>query len=251
LQSAHFEPGQYVFHKGDAGDRFYIIQRGKAGVYLDENGPATLTLGPGDHFGEGSLLKTRTRSASVRAEEPLDVLTVGASSFAQLAKHLDVLRTALERSAQGARSSSELMKIAQGHPRLNSVTAGAVMSKPVVTLPVGMTFREALDASRQAHKGAYPVVDADGRMVGIVTRTDFYNALQKLLPEKTPLAEVMHTPVSTVRASDTLTEALLKFMREPIKRVVVVLDEDAARPVGMLTAFDIVQTLGESPAVFV
>jgi NADH dehydrogenase len=251
LQSAHFEPGQYVFHKGDAGDRFYIIQRGKAGVYLDENGPATLTLGPGDHFGEGSLLKTRARSASVRAEEPLDVLTVGASSFAQLTKHLEVLRTALERSAQGARSSAELLKIAQSNPRLNSVTAGAVMSKPVVTLPVGMTFREALDASREAHKGAYPVVDAGGRMVGIVTRTDFYNALQKLLPESTPLAEVMHTPVTTVRASETLTEALLKFLREPIKRVVVVMDEDASRPVGMLTAFDIVQTLGETPAMTV
>jgi NADH dehydrogenase len=249
LQSAHFEPGQYVFHKGDAGDRFYIIQRGKAAVYLDENGPPTLTLGPGDHFGEGSLLKAGTRSASVRAEEPLDVLTVGASSFGQLTKHLEVLRTALERSIQGAKSSAELLKIAQGHPRLNSVTAGAVMSQPVVTLPVGMTFREALDASREAHKGAYPVVDADGRMVGIVTRTDFYNALQKLLPEATPLAEVMHKPVITVRASDTLTAALLKFLREPIKRVVVVMDEDQTRPVGMLTAFDIVQALGESPAM--
>jgi hypothetical protein len=30
---------------------------------------------------------------------------------------------------------------------------------------------------------------------------------------------------------------------------VVVADEDAARPVGMLTAFDIVQALGETPAM--
>jgi NADH dehydrogenase len=249
LQSAHFEPGQFVFHKGDAGDRFYVIQRGKAGVYLDENGPPTLFLGPGDHFGEGSLLRAGTRSASVRAEEPLDVLTVGAVSFLQLTKHLEVLRTALERSAQGARSSAELLKIAQGHPRLNALTAGAVMSKPVATLPVGLTFRAALDAGRAAHKGAYPVVDADGRMVGIVTRTDFYNALQKLLPDASPLAEVMHKPVITVRESETLTAALLVFLREPIKRVVVVADEDATRPVGMLTAFDIVQVLGETPVV--
>jgi NADH dehydrogenase len=251
LHTAHFEPGQYVFHKGEAGDRFYVIQRGRAGVYLDEHGPPTLTLGPGDHFGEGALLKTGSRSASVRAEDPLDVLTVGAGSFTQLTKHLEVLRTALERSMQGAQSSAELLKIAQGHPKLNKITVSSVMSKPVVTLPVNLTFRAALDASREAHKGAYPVVDAASRMVGIVTRTDFYNALQKLLPESTSLAEVMHKPVITVRESDTLTEALLKFLREPIKRVVVVADEDATRPVGMLTAFDIVQTLGESPAMAV
>jgi NADH dehydrogenase len=248
LQTAHFEAGQFVFHKGDAGDRFFVIQRGKAGVYLDEKDAPTVTLGPGDHFGEGALLGTGSRSASVRAEEPLDVLTVGAASFSQLTKHLGVLRTALERSIQQARSSDQLLRIAQGDPRLNNVTASAVMSKPVETLPVRMTFREALDASRQAHKGAYPVVDGEGHMVGICTRTDFYNALQKLLPEATPLAEIMNKPVITVRAGDTLTAALLKFLRTPIKRVVVVADDDPARPVGMLTAFDIVQVLGQTPS---
>jgi signal-transduction protein with cAMP-binding, CBS, and nucleotidyltransferase domain len=217
-------------------------------VYLDETGPPISTLGPGDHFGEGTLLHAGTRSASVRAEEPLDLLTVGAGSFGQLTKHLDVLRTALQRSVQGALSSVELLKIAQGNPRLNSVTAGAVMSKPVATLPLHLTFRAALDASQQAHKGAYPVVDAEGRMVGICTRSDFYSALQKLLPETTPLAEIMHKPVITVRESDTLTTALLVFMREPIKRVVVVADAAPDRPVGMLTAFDIVHTLGEAPS---
>ena len=44
-------------------------------------------------------------------------------------------------------------------------------------------------------------------------------------------------------ASKPLTEALLKFLRNPIKRVVVVADDDPARPVGMLTPFDILQTL--------
>jgi CBS domain-containing protein len=149
---------------------------------------------------------------------------------------------------QGALSSFELLKIAQGNPRLGSVTAGAVMSKPVATLPLHLTFRAALDASQQDRKGAYPVIDADGRMVGICTRSDFYSALQKLLPETAPLAEIMHKPVITVRESDTLTTALLVFMREPIKRVVVVADAAPDRPVGMLTAFDIVNALGATPS---
>ena len=43
----------------------------------------------------------------------------------------------------------------------------------------------------------------------------------------------------------TLTAALVHFLREPIKRLVVVADDAPQRPVGMLTPFDIVQVLGK------
>src|SRR5947209_1557012 len=32
LNHAHYEAGQYVFHKGEPGDKFYVIEAGKAGV---------------------------------------------------------------------------------------------------------------------------------------------------------------------------------------------------------------------------
>src|SRR5439155_11763484 len=118
-----------------------------------------------------------------------------------------------------------------------------VMSGPVLTLPVGLMLAEALQRARHTGKGAYPVVDEQGRMVGLCTRTDFYKALQQLRPEHTPLAEVMKMPVLTVREDDTLTTALLTFLREPIKRLVVVGADDPRRPVGMLTPFDILQVL--------
>jgi NADH dehydrogenase len=245
LAEAHFEPGQFVFHKGEEGDKFYIIERGKAGVYLDESAPAVAGLTAGDHFGEGSLLRGSTRSASVRAEEPLDVLVVDKNSFTQLAGHLDVLRQALERSAQGSRSAAELIRLAKDHPRLGTLPVRAAMSQPVVTLPLDLNFGEALRRSQAMGKGAYPVVDAQGRMVGLLTRTDFYNALQKLQPPETPLAEVMHRPVLTVRESEPVTTALLTFLREPIKRVVVVADDEPQRPVGMVTPFDIMRVVAD------
>jgi NADH dehydrogenase len=243
LGRAHFEEGQFVFHKGDPGDKFYIIQKGSAGVYLDENTPPITTLKPGEFFGEGALLRAAPRSASVRAEEPLDVLMIGRDSFAQMTSHLDVFRGPLERSVHAARSSVQLLQLAKDNPKLNEVQASEVMSKPVETLPLRLTFDEALQEARAGARGAYPVVDEHGHMVGLVTRTDFYNAVQQLKPPQTPLAEVMHRPVLTVRASDTLTDALLLFLRHPIKRVVVVADEDAQKPVGILTPFDILQTL--------
>ena len=57
------------------------------------------------------------------------------------------------------------------------------------------------------------------------------------------LSVAVDRPVITVRESDTLTSALLLFLREPIKRLVVVSDQDDGRPVGMLTPFDVIKVL--------
>jgi NADH dehydrogenase len=243
LGRAHYEAGQVVFRKGDPGDKFYIIQRGRAGVYYDESAAPVTILNPGEFFGEGALLRSAPRSATIKAEEPLDVLLIGRESFNQMVGHLDILRSPLERAAHAARASVQLLQLARDNPRLDTRHAREVMSKPVATLPLSLTLEEAVRQAQEGGRGAYPVVDGEGRMAGLVTRTDFYNAVQRLLPPHTPLAEVMHKPVITVRESDSLTEALLKFLRHPIKRLVVVDDEDAQRPVGVLTPFDIVQTL--------
>jgi NADH dehydrogenase len=97
LNHAHYEAGQFVFHRGDAGDKFYLIEKGKAGVYLDDAAAPVAVLKDGDHFGEGALLTGAVRTASVRAEEALDVLVLSQQSFAQLTHHCRVLRTVVER----------------------------------------------------------------------------------------------------------------------------------------------------------
>jgi CBS domain-containing protein len=146
----------------------------------------------------------------------------------------------LERSLRGSQSAARLLAGARENPLLQAVHVGAVMSKPVETLPIGLSFAEAVRRAQAGGKGAYPVVDEQGRMAGLCTRTDFYNAFQRLSPPETPIADIMRRPVLTVRISDTLTTALLLFLREPIKRLVVVADDDASRPVGMITPFDVV-----------
>lgn len=241
----HFEAGQFVFHQGESADKFYIIERGRAGVYLDESQPPVDILESGDHFGEAALLAAAPRSASIRAEGPLDLLTMGRTSFAQLTGRLQVLRTALEQSFRRRQSAQQFWEAAKNHPRLSTGCVREAMSKPVVTLPATLTLAEALTRSRQAARGAYPVMDELDRMVGICTRTDFYQALLHLKSPDTPLSEVMTAPVITVRESDPLTTSLLVFLRHPVKRAVVVADEDATQPVGILTPFDVLSLLAD------
>jgi len=244
---AHYETGQYVFKKGEPADRFYMIEGGRAGVYLDDDGPMINTLGPGDHFGEAALLSSVPRSASVRAEEALDVLTMGRTSFAQLTGRLGVLRTSLEQSYQRRRAAQQFLLTAKDHPRLTAGVVRDVMSRPVLTLLGDMPLGEAVVRSREGGRGAYPVLDERERMVGICTRSDFYHALLQMRPTDTPLRDVMHPGVTTVCETDTLDRAMLTFLREPIKRAVVVSETDATHPVGILTPFDIVSFLSEEP----
>ena len=110
---AHFQPGQFVFRKNDPGEKFYVIENGQAGVYLEEDEPPVAVLGPGDHFGEAALLRSAPRSATVKAEGPLDVLTVSRPAFCQLTGRLNVLRTSLERSFQRRWSSQRFLQAAK------------------------------------------------------------------------------------------------------------------------------------------
>ena len=243
LGRSHYEKGQYVFHKGDPGDQFYIIQKGVAGVYTDEKEEPITTLKAGEFFGEGALLRNAPRSASIKAEEDLELLMISSESFAQIAGNLEVFRMPMERALQSAESSRKLLEQAKNNPTLSGLSVREIMSHPVTTLSVSLTFEEALNESRKRGRGAYPVVDEFGKMVGLCTRTDYYNAIQKLIAPETPIGQVMKHPVISVKESETVTDALFKFLRFPIKRLVVISDDESERPIGMLTPFDVFQKL--------
>ena len=64
-----FSDGEYVIRAGDTGTEMYIIQSGRVEVQRPtRDGPLALgMLGPGDFFGEMSLLESLPRDADVRA----------------------------------------------------------------------------------------------------------------------------------------------------------------------------------------
>jgi CRP-like cAMP-binding protein/Zn-dependent protease len=83
LQTRRFEPGATVIQAGESGGGYYIVREGQADVTLPD-GRYVRTLGPGDGFGELSLIFGIPRTATVTASGPLVVGVMGRPDFAAL-----------------------------------------------------------------------------------------------------------------------------------------------------------------------
>jgi CRP-like cAMP-binding protein len=83
------EPGHSVFNEGEAGDELYIVQEGEVELLKGSGGQALrLTLlGPGEFFGEGSVLEGRRREATARTVSPCRLLRIDGATLAELVRH--------------------------------------------------------------------------------------------------------------------------------------------------------------------
>lgn len=106
LVPERFRAGDVVFEKGAAGDRFYLIARGRLEAYLPEQDRVLRVMEDGDFFGEIALVKRTTRTASVRAVADSLCLSLGHRDFERLlseypALSREVVETAVQRIANG------------------------------------------------------------------------------------------------------------------------------------------------------
>jgi CRP/FNR family cyclic AMP-dependent transcriptional regulator len=86
-KSRRYAKDDVIFHADESGDIFCLIKEGQVKVTMisPEGKEIILSmLGPGDFFGEMSLVDDEPRSATVIATEPLEVLTIWRSDFLQL-----------------------------------------------------------------------------------------------------------------------------------------------------------------------
>ena len=87
LRHRHYRRGEVVFHQGDPGETLHLVRQGHLKVVIPgETGEeAVLTVvGPGELFGELTLLDGGPRSATVVAIEDVETATLGRGDFLSL-----------------------------------------------------------------------------------------------------------------------------------------------------------------------
>jgi CRP/FNR family transcriptional regulator, cyclic AMP receptor protein len=88
--------GTIVVAEGGKGQEFFVIASGKAKV--SRNGRTVANLGPGDHFGELSLLADQPRNATVTAVTDLELIVLHRRAFLAAVASVETLTMKLLRS---------------------------------------------------------------------------------------------------------------------------------------------------------
>lgn len=81
-QESFFQPGQLIVTQGTPGQAFYLILEGRVEILRD--GTSLGAFGPGDFFGEMSLLDQAPRSATIRAIDQTSCLMLSSWDFKAL-----------------------------------------------------------------------------------------------------------------------------------------------------------------------
>jgi CRP/FNR family transcriptional regulator, cyclic AMP receptor protein len=98
--------GSVLARQGEAGREFYVILDGKARVSID--GKDVAMLGPGEFFGEMSLLDQGPRVATVVAETPMELAVLDPREFTSLVEeHPGVARKVLKTLAHRLREAEK------------------------------------------------------------------------------------------------------------------------------------------------
>ena len=67
-EAISLNPGDVLFHEGDAGDKMYVLLEGEVDVTI--RGKVVETAGPGALLGEIALIERSPRTATVTATKP-------------------------------------------------------------------------------------------------------------------------------------------------------------------------------------
>jgi len=84
----HFGKDEKLIRQGDTGESMFILVEGQANVVFERNGSSKFiaSLGPGDCFGEMSLLTGERRSATVMATSDCEVVEIARPILAKSLK---------------------------------------------------------------------------------------------------------------------------------------------------------------------
>ena len=124
---------------------------------------------------------------------------------------------------------------------LDQVVVAEVASAPVVLLQAEDAVEKVRGwmqhpETNSAHQG-FPVVDAEDRIVGVVTRRDLLEG-----PAEGNVRSRVKRPPAVVFDDSSLREAADHMARERVGRLPVVSRDDPARVIGMLTRADIIES---------
>ena len=126
---------------------------------------------------------------------------------------------------------------------LRTTSVALVMTTDVETVGCDAPIADVAARFRRDGHGAYPVMDRDGRCVGVVSRTDLLRGGG--WTDDAPVGKVASTDVVSVTSTASVIDALERMLEEEIEHLPVI---DGDRLVGICTRTDVMRARKEQLA---
>jgi CIC family chloride channel protein len=118
---------------------------------------------------------------------------------------------------------------------LDHILVADAMDTKVETVPADMKITELMELMRRSGRRSFPVLDADGRLAGIVTERDATGALMAGRGEQQAVRDCMTSKIVTCVSSQNLRNILENFTEQGVRQMPVVDEEDSGILVGLLS----------------
>ena len=130
-----YASGEVPVKQGEPGDSFYIIKSGRVLVVVEKPSgekAVVATLGPGDFFGEMSLLTGAVRTASIQVKEDAEFIVIDKDNFRSTLAHnpsiTESLSLILSERQAGLDAERERLD-SEGVERRRRVVSGKILAK--------------------------------------------------------------------------------------------------------------------------
>ncbi len=174
LQETHLAQGDILFNSGEPAFSFYIVKQGRIEI-RDLDGNCIKAIEGGGHFGERALLDDGRWRFTAVATKPTILISVADKVFKAVVSAGGIFSRFFQQSAGMYQSNEEIDTMLGKIPEtMRNRTAADIMQQQVAIVSRDMLVGDALTLFRNEPHSAYPVVDQQGKVLGALRRSEFY-----------------------------------------------------------------------------
>jgi CBS domain-containing protein len=201
-----------------------------------------------------SLTTMRSLTASDLMSHPVDSveanIPLSEAVRALIEKDISRLLVTDKGKPVGIISLSDFVASIAGEEKAKRETVGDVMSDAILVCRGKTPIASAARAMTSAGWRSVLVVDAKGKVLGMVSGKDLLRFVKNGVDEKLIVRDVMH-PALTIDIHASLREAADKMIQNHYHRLVVIDAEDPdAFPLGAISTFDIVAQMARPDSIW-
>ena len=238
MEEMHLEAGDPLFVAGEPALSFYAVKSGCVEI-TDARGEVVKAARKGDHFGERALLSDRIWRFNATACEPTTLVAISARTFDKLVSSIGSLNQLFTRTAEVYDRPEEIEHVLAKLPqRCRYGNASDLMVKDIAVLREDDSLQNALDLFTKERHSAYPVLDANGCVKGLLRRSDCYEWLKHHAMDAS--LHIRDLPVKKaliVQPDTALPEVFETLIRTGASKAVVC--EKGRKLLGMVTLYDL------------